>query len=525
MTERLPGKWTIAPLAELCQKIVDGSHNPPQGEPSGVPMLSARNVNNCRIVFDDFRYISKEAFVTEHARTKISAGDVLLTIVGTIGRAAIVPEATEPFALQRSVAVLKPIALTPQFCMYQLQSPDVQRQLTNQSRGTAQKGVYLRLLGQIELRVAPIPEQRRIVAEIEKQFTRLDAAVVALKRIQVNLKRYRTAILKAACEGRLVPTEAELARREGRFYEPASELLEKTSIEHRSRWEAAQLSKFAAINKEPPKGWKVKYKEYVLPKVASLPILPVGWCWSKLSNLIPADRGSVKTGPFGSLLKKHEHQSDGVPVFGIENIDRMRFLRGSKIHISGKKAKELADYDARPGDVLISRSGTVGEVCVVPAGIGDARISTNLMRIRLARQAMIPEFFGLLFNGHPHVLNQVSELCSGSTRNFLNNYILMALVFPLPPLSEQKRIVSEVERRTSVIEETEAEIQASLNRAARLRQAVLKRAFEGKLVLQDSNDEPASALLERIRAAHTTMYKSAPAAPVRRRKKETTHAA
>ena len=79
--------------------------------------------------------------------------------------------------------------------------------------------------------VAPIAEQERIVAEIEKQFTRLDAAVAALKRVQANLKRYRTAVLKAACEGRLVPTEAELARREGRSYEHASVLLERILVE------------------------------------------------------------------------------------------------------------------------------------------------------------------------------------------------------------------------------------------------------------------------------------------------------
>ena len=75
--------------------------------------------------------------------------------------------------------------------------------------------------------LAPRPEQHRIVAEIEKQFTRLDASVAALKRVQANLKRYRASLLKAACEGKLVPTEAELAQSEGRDYEPADQLLER----------------------------------------------------------------------------------------------------------------------------------------------------------------------------------------------------------------------------------------------------------------------------------------------------------
>src|SRR5205807_1829378 len=95
----------------------------------------------------------------------------------------------------------------------------------------------------IVIPLAPLAEQTRIVAEIEKQFTRLDDAVAALKRIQVNLKRYRASVLKAACEGRLVPTEAELARKEGRDYEPASELLKRTLAERRAKWEATQLQK------------------------------------------------------------------------------------------------------------------------------------------------------------------------------------------------------------------------------------------------------------------------------------------
>ena len=86
----------------------------------------------------------------------------------------------------------------------------------------------------------PLPEQHRIVAEIEKQFTRLDASVAALKRAQANLRRYRASVLKAACEGKLVPTEADLARVEGRDYEPASQLLDRILTERRAHWESQE---------------------------------------------------------------------------------------------------------------------------------------------------------------------------------------------------------------------------------------------------------------------------------------------
>jgi type I restriction enzyme S subunit len=90
----------------------------------------------------------------------------------------------------------------------------------------------------------------------------------------------------------------------------------------------------------------------------------------------------------------------------------------------------------------------------------------------------------------------------------LNQKILKSVVFPLPPLPEQRRIVAEVERRLSVVDALEREVEAALARAARLRQSILKRAFEGRLVLQDPNDEPASVLLERIRAQRETGKKA-----------------
>jgi type I restriction enzyme S subunit len=167
-------------------------------------------------------------------------------------------------------------------------------------------------------------------------------------------------------------------------------------------------------------------------------------------------------------------------------------------------------------DILISRSGTVGEVCVIPEGLGEARISTNLMRVTLAPNGMLPLFFTFLFNGSPFVLDQVTELCKGSTRNFLNQDILFSLIFPLPPLAEQRRIVAEVKRRLSVSDKMEATIAESLQKAESLRQSILKKAFEGKLLKKKELEkarnapdwEPAEKLLERIKTEEDQKQKN-----------------
>ena len=174
----------------------------------------------------------------------------------------------QPFVVgAQGIKILQPInGLDPRFLFYQFPTLDLP------DKGYSRHFQYLR---KAQFAVAPPEEQERIVTEIEKQFTRLDAATAALKRVQANLKRYRASVLKAACEGRLVPTEAELARKEGREYEPADNLLQRILRERRARWEADTLAKMNASGKPPQDDhWKQKYKEPSAPDTPNLPQLP-----------------------------------------------------------------------------------------------------------------------------------------------------------------------------------------------------------------------------------------------------------
>ena len=360
---KLPSTWAIASLKEFSGRIVDGSHNPPAKQDAGYPMLSARNIDNGRILFDDFRYISPEAFKEENACTQVCPGDVLLTIVGTIGRSAVVPPGIQLFALQRSVAVLKPVEVDPKFCMYQFQAPHLQRFFIEEAKGTAQKGVYLNVLAQLEMRIAPLEEQHRIVAEIEKQFTRLDTAVAALKRTQANLKRYRAAVLKAACEGRLVPTEAELARKEGRDYEPADRLLARILTERHTKWEADQLAKMQAQGKTPKDDkWKEKYQEPVARDTTDLPELQEGWVWTSLNTIAEV----IDPNPSHRMPN---YEKDGFPFISSENFiayDQIDFDIGKRVSIETWK-DQRSRFTIKPGDFALSRIGTIGKTRFLPS--------------------------------------------------------------------------------------------------------------------------------------------------------------
>jgi type I restriction enzyme S subunit len=200
-----PEGWAVSGLKELTSKLTDGSHNPPKKQDHGLPMLSAKNVENGFINWDaSYRLITEEGFELENKRTRIEAGDVLLTIVGTIGRSCVVPANMKPFTLQRSVAVISPIEINPKYISYQLLSSRVQNYLHTNSKGTAQKGIYLKSLGQLPILVAPPEQQKRIVAKIEELFSHIDAGIAALNKAKQLLKQYRQSVLKAAVTGELL---------------------------------------------------------------------------------------------------------------------------------------------------------------------------------------------------------------------------------------------------------------------------------------------------------------------------------
>ena len=176
----LPGGWNWAILKDISFSISDGSHNPPLDKGFGVPLLSAANINNNSVQIDNpTRWITNEEWEIENQRTNIEIGDVLLTIVGSIGRSAVV-ETNERFALQRSVAVIKPCLISPFYLMYIFQTPQIQKWLDDNSKGTAQKGIYLNALSTMAVPVPPLEEQSRIVEQITIAFEQLDLISNAL---------------------------------------------------------------------------------------------------------------------------------------------------------------------------------------------------------------------------------------------------------------------------------------------------------------------------------------------------------
>ena len=184
-------------LGEIANKIIDGSHNPPKESTDGIfPMISAKNINQGKIDFIDARMLSEKAFVEENKRTNVQKDDVLLTIVGAIGRCAVVPDDT-PMVFQRSVCVIKPKKeeLNSKFLLYALESSSLQNVMVQRANGAAQKGIYLQQVAKLKIPVPPLAVQSEIVRLLDN-FTALTAALTAeLAARKTQYEFYRDQLL------------------------------------------------------------------------------------------------------------------------------------------------------------------------------------------------------------------------------------------------------------------------------------------------------------------------------------------
>jgi type I restriction enzyme S subunit len=496
----LPQGWETAALVDFCERLVDGSHNPPQAADTGKPMLSARNVNDFRILFDDFRLISDSDFEVEHARTRVTAGDVLITIVGTIGRTAVVPMGLPPFALQRSVAVLKPRGIDSRYLAYAMNTPDRQQWLIDNAKGTAQKGVYLKTLGSAHISVAPAAEQTRIVEKLEELLSDLDAGVAELKAAQKKLGQYRQSLLKAAVEGALT---AEW-RKQNVPFETGAQLLDRILLERRARWEAKQLAKFKEQGKIPPKDWQKKYPEPVQPDTTNLPELPEGWVWAKV-----AQTGEVQLGR--QRAPQYHAGSNMVPYLRVANVfeNRIDISDVMEMHFS-EKEEQL--FKLHANDILLNEGQSlelVGRPAIYRNELPLACFTNTIVRFR-AEDGVIPEFALTLFLHYMHsgrfrkiatITTNIAHLGAGR---------FAEVEFPLPSTEEQREIMSTLTETMENLVRQQDAISLALKQSTAQRQNILRAAFAGQLVPQDPTDEPASVLLERIRAeraAHAAVNK------------------
>jgi len=492
----LPRGWALTTLGEISERPEYGWTTSANAISGNIKLLRTTDISKKVIDWSSVPYCAKNP--PDLDRFSIRPGDIVISRAGSVGLSALIEESPPAVFASYLIRFRPATHIDRRYVSYFLKSPSYWSAIAASAAGIALQNVNAKKLAAISLPLAPVLEQHRVVAEIEKQFTRLDAAVAALKRVRANLNRYRASVLKAACEGRFVPTEAELARAERRDYEPADMLLQRILEERRAKWEADHRAGFRTKGKAPKdEEWRPKYREPAKLEIDALPCLPEGWCWTTVEQL------AVKV-QYGTSAKTSSGVG-GVPVIRMGNISNGRLVLGSLKYLP-KCHLEFPELLLVDGDVLFNRTNSaelVGKTAVYRGIPSPCSFASYLIRVRLAN-GFEPDGLAYFLNstlGRSWVWSVVSQQVGQAN---VNGSKLQSLRIPLAPQAEQHRIVAEVERTLSVIEELEALVAANLKRAERLRQSILKRAFEGKLVPQHPSDEPASVLLERIRAERET---------------------
>src|ERR1700687_1311167 len=233
-TVAIPTSWEWSTIGEVVQQRVEQSG---PRTPDSFVYVDISSIDTSSKMIVEPKIIPRTE-APSRARQNIQPHDVLVSMTRpNLNAVAIVPEGFLGAIGSTGFDVLRAQEIEPRWLFYLVQTSAFVESMSMLVQGALYPAIRPRDVRGYRIPIAPIQEQRRIVAEIEKEFTRLDAALAALKRVQANLKRYRAAVIKATCEGRLVPTEAELVRREGRSYNSASVLLERILVERRSRWE------------------------------------------------------------------------------------------------------------------------------------------------------------------------------------------------------------------------------------------------------------------------------------------------
>lgn len=461
----LPSGWVTSRLQNVVS--IEMGQSPPGSEtntdPSGYPLIGgAADFRNGTIITS--RYTSKP--------TKISqAGDIILCIRATIGKAAF---AKGEFCLGRGVAGLRPLAIDPKLLIYFLQMEA--ESLEQAGTGTTFRQIDKETLLNWLIKVPPLAEQHRIAAKLDQLFAHTRRAREELRKIPPLVEHYKQAILAAAFSGDLT---ADWRRNQGSSTMP--DLLRQQMEELRCA--ALSLSGAKRIQAPLEADW--------FPRLD----LPANWIFCSVDQLVSKVQ-------YGTSAKTSDELTDGIPVVRMGNIIDGN-LDFTNLKYLSRTHDEFPDLLLVDGDVLFNRTNSaelVGKTAVYRNDNAVNQASFASYLIRLQTTGILPELLSAYINS-PYGREWVASVASQQVGQAnVNGTKLRQLAIPVMPPEEQKEIYRQIESAFKRIELVKTEIRQTLFLLDHLEQATLSKAFRGELVPQDPNDEPASVLLDRIRA-------------------------
>lgn len=479
---RLPPGWTQATIDALVPAdgvFIDGDwvESKDQDASGGVRLIQLADVGDGAFINKSNRHLTKKK-AYELGCTFLNKGDMLVArMPDPLGRCCIFPLGGEGcFVTVVDVCVIRlsSATTTPKYLMNLLNSPLIRAEISDRQSGSTRKRISRGNLAKIGLPIAPLSEQRRIVAKIEELFSELDKGVELMAAAREQLKVYRQSVLKHAFEGKL------------------TEGWRNVNSQHQDLSAAIQADREARYEK----GRRLPRINLKRHQSSLDPQVPPTWEKEYLGNL----NVDVFDGPFGSHLKTSDYVGRGIRVLRLENIGYGCFIDEKQSFVSEAKYQEIKRHTVVPGDIVFSSFVTDAiRSALVPSHITFAVNKADCFGVRFLGTTINQKFVQLFFNSR-NAFKQVESMIHGVGRPRINTLQLKEIIVPICSRNEQDLIVERVESAFSEIDALEAAIDGDLLRLASLRQSILKSAFSGRLVAQDPQDEPAAVLLERIKA-------------------------
>lgn len=376
------------------------------------------------------------------------------------------------------------------------------QKLIKAGKGGAQPNISQGIIKEWPINLPPLPEQHRIVAKIEELCSELDNGIESLKTAREQLKGYRQAVLKDAFEGKLTATWRDENKDK---LESPDHLLAQIQAERDTRYRQQVGDWKEAINEGEPirnpdaKPSKPRKPDAVRVDDVSQPVLPEGWVWQYLGNL----NTDIFDGPFGSNLKTSDYVSAGVRVIRLENIGYLKFIEDRVSYVTEEKYERLKRHTVRAGDIIVS-SFVIDciRLAILPDTIDRAVNKADCFCVRLHGETVRADY-AASFLSLRTAYKQIESEIHGIGRPRINTTQLKTFRIPLCSRAEQSEIMAQLSEKLSLADNIDASIESEIEKSEVLRQAILKKAFSGRLAAQDSDDEPASVLMERISAEKT----------------------
>ena len=461
--DTLPPRWAWVGLGKIVQELESGSRpsGGVRGISEGVPSIGGEHLTSeGGIDFKNIRFVPPK-FAESMSRGHVAKEDILIVKDGaTTGKTAFVDDGFS-FAqavLNEHVFKLRvhPGVASQRYVFHFLRSPMGQEMIHSSFKGSAQGGINQTFVEHVKVPLAPRSEQERIVKEIERVERNLRSVKQGLLRVPAIMMQFRQSVLAKAFRGELAAHDSA----DGHFSKPL------------------ELTDSGSGNKPRDN-----------PTLHPYP-LPKNWAWTSFGREI---EGTL----YGPRFGKDEYTTMGTMTIRTTDMDDFGniILKDPPRVKLNQKQKE--NFGLKSGDILITRSGSIGK-CAIFEGVDQSAIpSAYIIRVRLMTKRVDPRY-ALYYLLSPDGQRLLGTGSHAITQQNINAEVIKKFPFPLAPIGEQIRIAAKIQELFAHSDEVESAVLEGMGKIREIEQASLAKAFRGELVSQDPNEEPASALLEGI---------------------------